>query len=305
MRKKQQNMGYVIGYAFWWALSLLPLRLLYVFSDILYFLLTYVVRYREKIIIKNLTSSFPHKTPKEIQTIQRRFYHWFCDYIVETVKLMSMNKAQLQKHIRFENIEILNQQLKKGNSCALYLGHYCNWEWVTSLPYWIERNALCCQLYHPLENASADKLFRYVREKQGAKCITMQESIRKIFKLQQHQPIVVGYIADQVPLWQNIHHWVNFLQHDTPVFNGSERIIKRMNQTCFYLDIQRPKRGYYVCKLQLIAQNPKESKPGDITNAYFFQLEKTICRQPEFWLWSHNRWKRTREEYNKRFKVNT
>ena len=132
-------------------------------------------------------------------------------------------------------------------------------EWITSLPYWIDSSAQCCQLYHPLENESFDRLFKHVRELHNARCIPMQESIRKIIDLQRkHQTVVVGYIADQVPMWNNIHHWVDFLNHDTPVLTGTERIIRHMDQACFYGDLRRVGRGHYFCRMQLISRHPKD-----------------------------------------------
>lgn len=301
MKKLLRNTAYALGYALWYALSLLPLRALYVLSDFLYWLITHVVRYRRDIILQNLTSSFPEKTAPEIQAIAKEFYHWFCDYIVETIKLMTMSQQQLKRHIRFEGMDEFNKVLAEGQSCGIYLGHYCNWEWITSLPYWTDSSAQCCQLYHPLENESFDRLFKHVRELRDARCIPMQESIRKIIDLQRkHQTLVVGYIADQVPMWNNIHHWVDFLNHDTPVLTGTERIIRHMDQACFYGDLRRVGRGRYVCRMKLISRHPKDCARWELTDRYFALLEQTIHRQPALWLWSHNRWKRTREEYNRR-----
>lgn len=141
-----------------------------------------VVRYRHKVIWKNLKNSFPEKTDNELRLIERGFYHWFCDYIVETLKLITMSKEQLMKRMTFTGTEELNRILSEGKSAGVYLGHLGNWEWITSLPYWVD-NALCCQLYHPLENEYFDRLFKYVRERQGALCIPMQESLRRLYNL--------------------------------------------------------------------------------------------------------------------------
>lgn len=302
MKKVLNEVGYVLVYGTWFLLSLLPMRLLYVLSDLLYLIMAYILRYRHRVIWKNLSSSFPEKSHDELVKIEKDFYHWFCDYLVETIKLMTMSATQLQKRMRFTGMELFNAMLERGESCAVYLGHYCNWEWITSLPCWIPEHAQCCQIYHPLENEPFDRLFKRVRERQNARCIPMRESLRKILEYKRrHTAIVVGYIADQVPLWQNIHHWVDFLNHDTPVFTGSERIIKRTKQMCFYGDMRRIKRGYYECEMTLMTDRPEEAKDFEITDKYFSLLEKTIRRDPALWLWSHNRWKRTRKEFNERF----
>ncbi|MCI6671591.1 MAG: lysophospholipid acyltransferase family protein [Prevotella sp.] len=291
---------YKLAYGFWYVVSLLPFCVLYVLSDFFYFLLAHVIRYRQRVIWKNLTESFPDKSESELKQIKKDFYHWFCDYIVETLKLMSMTPEQLQRRMQFKNTEKIIELLRQEKSCAIYLGHYCNWEWITSLPYWVPKNVQCCQLYHPLENEAFDRLFKNVRERQHAVCVPMQESLRKILAFKkQKQSIIIGYIADQVPLWWNIHHWVDFLHHDTPVLTGAERIARRTDQACFYGDLRRVKRGYYTCEFIPIELEPAATKEFEITDTYFHLLEQTILREPALWLWSHNRWKRTREEFNR------
>ena len=143
---------YILAYGGWYLLSLLPFRMLYVLSDVLYLLAAKVLRYRHRVIWNNLTTSFPEKTEAELRDIECRFYHAFCDYLVETIKLMTMRPAQLQRRLQFKNTDDMNQRLASGQSVAVYLGHIFNWEWITSLPYWVPEGVQCCELYHPLEN---------------------------------------------------------------------------------------------------------------------------------------------------------
>lgn len=297
---------YSLLFGIWYLLSLFPLRILYIFSDILYLIVCYIVRYRHRIIWKNLCESLPEKPEKELRKIEKGFYHWFCDYIVETIKLMTMSSKQLKKHIIFTGTDKIDRYVEQELSCAIYLGHYGEWEWITSLPLWIGKKAQCMQIYHPLENKHFDDLFKYVRERQGALCVPMAETLRRVVAYQQKkQPIVMGYISDQVPFWNNIHHWYNFLHHDTPVLTGSEKVIKVANQVTFYGDVSRIKRGYYRCEIRLLTDNPKSVPDYGITDMYFEELEKTIRRDPSLYLWSHNRWKRTHEEYNMRYDKTT
>ena len=303
MKKAFYKTLYFLAYGFWYLVALLPFPVLYLLSDGLYFVMAKVIKYRHKVIWKNLKNSFPEKTDDELRQIEQGFHRWFCDYIVETLKLMTMSKKQLMKRMTFTGTEELNRVLSEGKSAAVYLGHLGNWEWITSLPYWVD-NALCCQLYHPLENEYFDRLFKFVRERQGAYCIPMQESLRKIIQFtHEGKPLVVGYISDQVPLWWNIHHWVDFLHHDTPVLTGAERIVKHTGQAFFYGHVTRVKRGHYNCEMRLISRNTKEMADFEITDLYYKELEKSIRNQPELYLWSHNRWKRTREEFNKNWEV--
>lgn len=300
MRRIVDKILYCLLYEILFLIALLPFRVLYLFSDLLYFLVAHIIRYRRKVVFKNLSTSFPEKSKEDVIIIQKRFYHWFCDYIVETIKLMTMTERQLRKRMRFEGMEEFNKVLDSGQSCALYLGHYCNWEWISSVPLWLPNGVQSCQLYHPLENKIFNKLFKSLRERQNSLCIPMKLSLRCILEFKKsNKSIAVGYIADQAPMWNNIHHWLNFLHHDTPVFTGAERIIKHTNQICFYGDMRRIKRGYYVCKMIPMTYISSKDTNWELTDKYYKLLEKTIKRQPELWLWSHNRWKRTRKEYNR------
>lgn len=295
-----KKIGYYIGFAGWFLLSLLPLWLLYRLSDLLYYVLVYVARYRRRVVYSNLQSSFPEKSAQEIDRIAKRFYAFFCDYMVETIKYFSMSEKNIRKRMRFEGVEEMEQDFEKGRSVSAYLGHYCNWEWVSSLP--LHTKEQCGQIYHPLQNANFDKLFLYMRGRFGASSIAMDDTFLTILGWKKKGiKNIVGYIADQVPGYNNIHYWTDFLNHDTPVFTGAERIAKIMDTAVYYLDIERPKRGYYVCRFVKIADSLKDKPIFYATEQYFRLLENTILRAPEYWLWSHKRWKRTREEYNRLF----
>ena len=293
---------YYLAYALWYVVSLLPLRVLYVLSDCFYLLICHVVRYRHNVIWRNISTSFPEATPKEWRRIEKGFYHWLCDYFVETIKLMTMSDGQLRKRMRFKGVDEINKILENGQSVAIYLGHYGQWEWITSLPLWTTSKCQCCEIYHPLENPRFDRLFRKVREKHNALCIPMAETLRRIAGYrQEHIPIVLGYIADQVPFWNNIHHWLPFLNHDTPVLTGTERIAKKVNQAVVYGDVRRIRRGYYECDMQLITTHAASYPDWQLTDIYFARLEASIRRDPSLYLWSHNRWKRSHEEFNIRY----
>ena len=218
--------------------------------------------------------------------------------------MMTISKENIHRRLTFKGTELVDEIVESGQSCAVYLGHLGNWEWVTSLPLWVTPKAQCGQIYHPLENKEFDRLFLYSRQRLGAKCIAMQDTLREILKYRkENQPVVIGYISDQVPFWTNIHHWVDFLHHDTPVLTGTERIARKVNHAVFFLDVHRVRRGYYEAEFKLITREPQKMDEFEITDIYFKLLEESIRRAPEFWLWSHNRWKRTREEFNERFDV--
>lgn len=295
---------FYIVYASWYLLSLLPMKVLYVISDVIYFFTFYILHYRRRTVWANLVTSFPEREPEDFADIERRFYHWFCDYIVESIKLMTINPEELRRRMVFKGTEAVNQCVDDGQSIAVYLGHYCNWEWITSLPFWVSEKVQCGQIYHPLENPDFDRLFLKIRQRWGSVCIPMAETLRRIIDFKrQGKPVLIGYISDQAPFWWNIHHWCNFLHHDTPVLTGAERIATKADHAVFYLDVRRIKRGYYEAEFKLITREPKKMAEFEITDRYCQMLEESIRRSPEYWLWTHDRWKRTRERFNRRFEV--
>lgn len=296
--------AYYILLCVWYLISLLPFWVLYRLSDFIYCLLYYLVGYRKKVVRENLASSFPEKSAEELRKIEQGFYHFLCDYVVESLKMMTISDSNLRKRMVYKNVELFDQCVEEGQSCAIYLGHYCNWEWVTSMPLWVTPKAQCGQIYHPLENLVTDLLFLRMRQRHGARCITMQDTLRFLLKSQQEkQPVIIGYIADQKPYWTNIHHWVNFLNHDTPVLTGTDRILRKMNHAVIYCDIQRVRRGYYVATYKMMTREPGKMKDFELTDMYFKMLEESIRRAPEYWLWSHKRWSRTHEEFDRNWEV--
>lgn len=295
-----KNLTYYLSFALWFIISLLPLWVFYRLSDGLYYLVYHVVRYRRRVVYANLRSSFPEKSEAEIERIAKDFYSFFCDYIVETLKLFSIGEKNMRKRMKFEGLDQVKEDFANGRSVSLYLGHYCNWEWISSLGLHLDEQ--CGQIYHPLENATVDRLFLYMRGRFKAQSIKMDDTFLTILKWKKEgRKNIVGYIADQVPGYNNIHYWADFLHHDTPVFTGGERISKIMDTTVYYLNVERPRRGYYVARFIKIADSLNEHPVFFATEQYFRLLEKNIQRAPQYWLWSHKRWKRTREEFNRMF----
>ena len=212
------------------------------------------------------------------------------------------------RRMTFKGSEQVAEILDSGQSIALLLGHYGNWEWVTSLMLWlppIERKIALGELYHPLENAIMDRVVLKMRKRMGPVCVPKNDTLRWLLgNKRDGVTTMLGYINDQVPKWENIHHWLNFLNHpDTPVFTGIERIVHSQNQAVVYVDVKRVSRGHYQCEYQVITRDPSTMGEFELTDIYFKLMEQTINRAPQYWLWSHNRWKRTREEFDRRFKV--
>ena len=297
---------YMILHGLTYALSLLPLRVHYVLSDVIFLLVYHVLRYRRKLVRKNLADSFPEKSAPERYRLERQFYHWLCDYVAETVKLLSISDKALLRHIEFRGIDQLEQVFDEGRNCAAILGHYCNWEWLsaTGLAFRRHPDAVMGLIYHPLYNDAFDQLFIDIRSAHGGHCVPKQDILRHLLTLRhENRRSLFGYISDQSPKWENMHLWLDFLNHDTPVFTGAERIMQKMNDAVFYVDMERPRRGQYVCTFRLIAAEAAREEEFAITRRFFELLEQSIRRQPAFDLWTHNRWKRGREEFNLKYDV--
>ncbi len=295
-----------IVYTLFYTLSLLPFRILYGMADIGYVLLYYIIRYRRGVVRKNLVTAFPEKGIGDIKAIERKFYHWFCDYFLEAVKLLSISDKELRRRFTINNSEEVEQCFQEGQDVAAILGHYCNWEWLSCVGMNLPPERETGLIYHPLRNKAFDYLFRKLRShEQNSHVIPKKDILRYVVtKKREGVRNICGYISDQGPKWTNIHLWLPFLNHEyTPVFTGGERIMRKMNNAVFYVEMSRPKRGYYTATYKLITREPNTLPPDDITRRFFCMLEETIRREPAYYLWSHNRWKRTKEEFDRRFQV--
>ena len=309
MKKTLDNIAFWAIYGIWYLLSLLPMWVHYLFSDILYLIIAHVVRYRHRVVWKNLSTSYPDKSEQELKKLQRQFYRHMCDLVAETIKYTTISDKNIMRRMTFKGSEQVAEILNGGQSVALLLGHYGNWEWVSSLVLWlrplVNENVIMGQIYHPLENKVFNRVVLKTRGRMGSDSVAKNDTLRWILGNKRNgHPTILGYINDQVPKWENIHHWLTFLNHkDTPVFTGIERIVHSQNQAAVYVDVKHVGRGRYECEYHVITCHPEQMGEFELTNIYFQRMEQTINRAPQYWLWSHNRWKRTREEFDRRFKV--
>lgn len=285
-----------------WVLSLLPMPLLYLFSDIIW-LIMYVcppLRYRKKIVRTNLALSYPDKDIKWLRQTERRFYYQFLCQLMESLKTVSAGRRWVERHMEFAGIEKVKEEVLKGKSCIGYLGHVGNWELVPSMMYYFAdiANFKGCQVYHRLENPTMELFMYKLRSKYGSESIPMEHVMRRLLEYRNEgKTFVIGMIADQVPLWWNIHYWTMFMNRNTPVFTGSERLARKLDTEVWYFRITRKSRGHYRCDFRLMFESTKDLPEHAVTERYMRLLEDNINECPELWLWTHNRWKRTWEEY--------
>lgn len=286
-------LSYIV-YGFIWLISLLPLCVLYLFSDIIYFVLYYIVGYRRKVVETNLKNSFPEKSEEELKVIRKKFYHHLCDLSIETFKLLNMSQKSVKKRCRYNNADVVNKYFDEGKNVMIVLGHYGNFEWLCCFSLFNSRPVFL-PLYKPLHNKVLDKMYIKIRSSFGAIPVPKNESLRAMMKYsRQGDPTMTCFIADQTPNKHNLNYWTNFLNQDTPVLEGTGRIAHKMGQVVVFARMRKIKRGYYEVDMYPICEDPKNTSAEEITERHTRELEKMIMEDPEYWLWSHKRWKHKR-----------
>lgn len=268
--------------------------LLYFLSDAAYTFLFYLMRYRRKIVRKNLQNSFPNKPLSEIQKIEKAFYHHFCDIIFEMGKLLTARKTWGIKRLKLVNPEILNKYFNDNRSIIFYMAHFGNWEMFTFLPLLCPYTVLA--LYQPLSNMYFDGIVKTVRERFGVMGVMSSRGYKELMKFKQNGVLTsTMIIGDQCPGYDSSQQWLQFLNQETGFLIGADRIAKKSNQVLLYPVFRKSKRGFYEIEFKLIADNAKDLDGETIIGKYAALLEESIKESPELWLWSHNRWKRKRK----------
>ena len=282
-----------MGYGLLHLVSRLPLRVLYVLAAVLR---PFAWGYRRKVVLQNLRRSFPDKSEKQIALLARAFYHSFCDMVVEQIKFLTISEKEIRERMRFEGLEQVEQDLQNEPFAFVYLGHYGNWEWISTLGLWVSEGIYTAQLYKPLHDPTIDALFLKMRTRFGSECIDKNIALRRIMQMKQEgRKTIIGFISDQTPRRDSIHDWVQFLNQDTPIFTGTERIAKKVGATIYFADVERPSRGHYICRFRRMEAHASDAKGEfELTERYMQLLEEMIRRNPRLWLWSHRRWKRQR-----------
>lgn len=282
-----------LGFRFLVALFyIIPFPVLYVFSDFVFLLLYSVVGYRRKVVFDNLKNSFPDKTEKEINKLSRLFYHHLADITLESIKSMTISQKVLQKRYKILNTEIADKYFEQNKSILCFTSHYGNWEYgILSTGKAMKHHAVA--LYLPLTNKFSERYGVKRRIRFGTSLVAVQDT-KKVFSEPLAKPVAVILAADQNPSNVEKSIWVNFLHRDTACIHGPEAYAKKTNFPVVYLKISKPKRGYYTLEFEKLIDNPSEANPNQITQIYMNRLEKDIIAKPEYWLWSHRRWKHIR-----------
>lgn len=278
--------------------ALLPLRALYVLSDVLEWVVCHVVRYRRRLVEANIAASFPEKTAGERRRIMRRFYRNFTDVFVESVKLLHISDGEMRRRMVFENCEIIDRHVAAGRSVGVYCSHFGNWEWITSITLWAVRSpeVSYSQVYRPLRNRWFDRFWLNLRSRFGSESLPKNGVLRGLLSARRNGgKFITGFISDQKPSHNDGLHHIEFLNQDTPFISGTELLLKKLHAAVAYADVERVARGRYRVVIRPIADDAASCADNEITDSYARMLEATIRRQPDAWLWSHNRWRRPRK----------
>jgi KDO2-lipid IV(A) lauroyltransferase len=288
---------YYIVYGLFYLLSLLPMRVLYIFSDGVYLVVYHLIGYRRKVVMSNLEIAFPEKSNAERVKIAKSFYHNLLDSFIETIKLVSASSRFLEKRVT-ANWEVLEPLFKSGKSCQIHLGHTFNWEWG----HHVLGNHTQYQVlvvYMPLTNVAFEKLMYNLRVRHGNIFIAARNMSQSMEAFKDSQ-YLLGLVADQSPGNLNNAYWTNFFGKPTAFVSGPEKGARAGNLPVLFTSIVKPKRGHYHAVLEIACEDPSALKEGELTLRYARYMEKVIRANPEMWLWSHRRWKRSwSSEYTK------
>lgn len=271
--------------------AILPFPLLYHLSDGLYLLMYHIIGYRRKVVFENLHRSFPEKTETEIKAIADEFYKHFCDITLESIKALVMSKKTLKKRVTFSGQPVLEALYQAKKSVVIVMGHMGNWEWG-GIRFGLAQGRIheLYAIYHPLKHPYFDQLVYHLRTRFKSKLIPMNNVLRQVIR-NKDKITATTFITDQAPSYEHTF-WTTFLNQDTPVFLGAEKIAKSLDYPIVYIGIKKLGRGFYDIHAELLVENPKDFLPNQITALHTQRLEQDINAQPAYWLWSHRRWKR-------------
>jgi len=277
-------------------LALLPRPILYLKADLLAFVLHRIAGYRKQVVTRNLRNAFPGYSDGELAKTRKKFYRHLADVILENAVIQFYPRKRLEKMFSFSNPELIRDYFAQGRHVILVTGHFNNWEWASPLSYTFQY--LVIGVYRPLKNKYFDRAYRKARTRFGAVAVPMGNIARALLEYREKNRLTLtGMVGDQRPIRKHVQYWTNFLNQETAVFTGSEKLAVRMNAVVVFMKVRRVKRGRYVAEIELITDSPRETEKFWITEQHTRILEKLILEDPSSWLWSHNRWKISYERW--------
>ena len=284
---------YLIVYPFLWCISMLPFRLLYLFSDFIYLIVYHVIGYRKKTVRENLALALPHLSAEERLAIEKKSFRHLCDMFLEMIKTMTISKKEISKRFVFTNLEVYKNLESQQKSIAMMLAHYASYEWVISMNAYVTYSAFA--IYKKIANPYFDKLVRKIRSRFKAYLITTKETIPYIIKNKNNNELsIYGFASDQSPKVSSAFHWQKFMGIEVPVHTGAEMLSKKYDMNVIFLKVKKVKRGFYEASFEILSENVQEVPNYEITDKFLKLVEQQIYEAPEYYLWTHKRWKHRR-----------
>jgi Kdo2-lipid IVA lauroyltransferase/acyltransferase len=282
---------FYLTYPLIYLIASLPFTFLYKISDFLYYILK-LTGYRKEVVLKNLRNSFPEKSPEEINNACESFYRYLCDLVLETLKTLKMTEKEAKEHCLFHYPQWLKNLYSENKSIMVVMGHYGNWEWAGP-SFTLHTNYQLVVIYRPLSNPYFEKMMTGMRTKFGTRITPVNNTLRDMVA-NRGKVTATAFIADQTASPENAF-WTKFLNQDTAVFTGPEKLARKFNYPVVYMNVKRIRRGYYEITPELLFMEPKDTRDGEISEAFTKRLEEEIILDPSTWLWSHKRWKHVRK----------
>jgi len=290
--------GYYLLRALTWLIYSLPTMVVYFFSDLLYVVFFYLIRYRRGVVDQNLANSFPEKTKKERNQIAAKFYHHLCDCFLETLYFDRISNKRVLERVKFLNPELANNYMDKGMPVIILMGHYNNWECFNN--WGLHSNHRSYAIYKKLRNKAFEKFYIHLRSRFGSVPLERALTFRQLMDDSKAGiPGLSLFLIDQSPRVFDIQYWTTFLNQETAVIVGPEKVARKLNAAVLFGNTRKTKRGFYEVELVLVTDNAKQCPKFEITEKSTRLLEKLIVENPEYWLWSHRKWKFDRSEIEK------
>jgi len=284
---------YLIVYPFLWCVSILPFRALYLFSDFVFLIVYYVIGYRKQTVRENIALALPHLSQKERLNIEKKSFRHLCDMFLEMIKTMTISQKEISERFTFINLEVLKKLEAKEKSIAMMMAHYASYEWAISMNTHLTYNGYA--IYKKLANPYFDALVRKIRSKFKATLITTKETVPFIIKNKKNNLLsIFGFASDQSPKVDSAFHWQKFMGIEVPVHTGAEMLSKKYDMNIIFLKVKKVKRGYYEASFEILSENVNEVPNYEITDKFLKLVEQQIYEAPEYYLWTHNRWKHRR-----------
>ena len=288
--------GYILTRSLIWILHLLPEKIFFLISD-LFFVITYhVAGYRKGVVRENLSKAFPESDKEQIRKTTKKFYHHLCDLILESAISHFYSRSKAMKRITYKNPEVLQNLYSQGKMIMAVTAHYGNWEYLNTLS--LASDYPVIGIYKPLKNRYIDRMTIHNRNRFGVTVTPMEKIARELIGHHRDKnPVLTIFLSDQRPIFRNIQYWTKFLGQDTPLYLGTEKLARKLDAAVVYMKIRKPSRGRYEVEFELITDDPSVLEPYAITDAHVHILEDLILEKPEYWLWSHRRWKHSYERF--------